>query len=180
VARVSLVQEAERPDLAGLIATIRAQRGGRLPNLYRVLLNNPAIAEGWLNLFTAIRQKSKLSGKLREFAILRVGLMNGASYEVRAHVPFALAEGASQAQIDALENWRGSKLFGKEERAVLGYSEAMTRDIRVPDALFSDLEEFLDETEIVELTTTIAGYNLVSRFLEALHVDQEAKAPVVR
>jgi alkylhydroperoxidase family enzyme len=176
VARVALVQEAERPELAGLIATIRAERGGRLPNLYRALLNSPPVAEGWLKLFTAIRQKTKLSGKLRELAILRVGLLNGATYEVRAHVPFGLAEGMSQAQIDAIENWRESKLFSKEERAVLGYADAMTRDIRVPDALFAELKGFLDEREIVELTTTIAGYNLVSRFLEAIHVDQERPA----
>ena len=170
MARVSLVGEGERPELAGLIETIKAERGGRLLDLYRVLLNSPPIAEGWLKLFTAIRQKSKLAGRLRELAILRVALLNGAAYEYRAHVPFALAEGLPQERIDALEGWRESKLYSKEERAVLAYTDAMTRDIKVPDALFAELRGVLDERETVELTATIAGYNLVSRFLVAMQL----------
>jgi alkylhydroperoxidase family enzyme len=168
---VSLIGEGERPELAGLIDTIKAERGGRLLNLYRVLLNSPPVAEGWLKLFTAIRQKTKLPGRFRELAILRVALLNGAAYEYRAHVPFALADGISQEKIDALEGWRDSKLFAPEERAVLAYTDAMTRDIRVPDALFSEIRAVFDEREVVELTATIAGYNLVSRFLVAMSLD---------
>jgi alkylhydroperoxidase family enzyme len=168
---VSLIGEGERPELAGLIDTIKAERGGRLLNLYRVLLNSPPVAEGWLKLFTAIRQKTKLPGRFRELAILRVALLNGAAYEYRAHVPFALADGVSQEKIDALDGWRDSKLFGPEERAVLAYTDAMTRDIRVPDALFSEIRAAFDEREVVELTATIAGYNLVSRFLVAMSLD---------
>jgi alkylhydroperoxidase family enzyme len=170
VARVPLVGEGERPELKGLIETIKAERGGRLLDLYRVLLNSPAIAEGWLKLFTAIRQKSKLPGNHRELAILRVALLNGADYEYRAHVPFALKEGVAQEKIDALEGWRGSKLFSKEERVVLAYTDAMTRDIKVPDVLFAEVRAVLDERETVELTATIAGYNLVSRFLVAMQL----------
>lgn len=34
-------------------------------NLYRMLLNSPPVAEGWLTLFTAIRQKAKLADRYR-------------------------------------------------------------------------------------------------------------------
>src|SRR6266571_2563301 len=141
VARVSLIEEGKHPELAGLIAAIKAERGGRLANLYRALLNSPAVAEGWLKLFTAVRQKAKLAGRCRELAILRVALLNGADYEYRAHVPFALKDGVTQGQIDALSEWQGSKSF--------------------------------DDRERVELTATVAGYNLVSRFLVAMQIDQE-------
>jgi alkylhydroperoxidase family enzyme len=171
VARVAMIAEGQRPELAGLIDTIKKERGGRLLNLYQVLLNSPPVAEGWLKLITAIRQKTKLSGRHRELAILRVALLNGAAYEYRAHVPFAVAEGVAQEKIDALERWRDSKLFDAGERTVLAYADAMTRDIRVPDALFAELRAVLDERETVELTATIAGYNLVSRFLVAMNLD---------
>jgi AhpD family alkylhydroperoxidase len=170
VARVTLVKEGQRPELEALIGTIKAERGGRLLDLYAVLLNSPPIAEGWLKLFTAIRQKSKLPGALRELAILRVALLNGAAYEYRAHVPFALKEGVAQERIDALEGWRESKLFSREERAVLAYTDAMTREIKVADEVFAAVRAVLDERETVELTTTIAGYNLVSRFLVAMQL----------
>ena len=173
MARVSLIKEGERPELEGLIATIRAERGGRFPNLYRALLNSPAVAEGWLRLFTAVRQKAKLPGRYRELAILRVALLNKADYEYRAHVPFALQEGATQAQIDALPAWQISREFDDHERAVLAYTDSVTRDIRASDAVFAELKRRFDDRELVELTATVAGYNLVSRFLEAMQIDHE-------
>lgn len=173
MARVSLIEEGKHPELAGLIAAIKAERGGRLANLYRALLNSPAVAEGWLKLFTAVRQKAKLAGRCRELAILRVALLNGADYEYRAHVPFALKDGVTQGQIDALPEWQGSKSFDDRERAVLAYTDCVTREIRVPDSVFAQARRHFDDRELVELTATVAGYNLVSRFLVAMQIDQE-------
>ena len=173
MARVSLIKEGERPELDGLIGSIKAERGGRLLNLYRALLNSPPVAEGWLKLFTAIRQKGKLPGHFRELAILRVALLNGADYEYRAHLPVALKEGVTQQQIDALGAWQVSKIFGERERAVLAYTDCMTREVRVPDPVFAELRRHFDDRELVELTATVGGYNLVSRFLEAMRIDHE-------
>jgi alkylhydroperoxidase family enzyme len=58
--------------------------------------------------------------------------------------------------------------------AVLAYADSMTRDVHVPDDVFDRVREHLDERHVVELTATIAAYNSVSRFLEALHIDHEA------
>lgn len=173
MARIALIEDGKHPELSELIATIKAERGGRLLNLYRALLNSPPIAEGWLKLFTAIRQKSKLPGRYRELAILRVAIVNGADYEYRAHVPFALKDGVTQEQIDALPGWQVSKCFDDRERAVLAYTDYMTREIRVPDPVFAEARRHFDDRELVELTATVGGYNLVSRFLEAICVDQQ-------
>ena len=170
MARVPLQDEKSMPGELALINQIRAERG-RLLNLYRVLLNSPEICAGWLKLFTAIRQKGKLSDRWRELAIMRVAVINGAPYEYQAHVPFALKSGLTQAQLDSLERWREAKLFDDRDSAVLAYTDSMTRDIHVPDDVFAPLKGFLDDREIVELTATVAGYNLVSRFLEAMQVD---------
>jgi alkylhydroperoxidase family enzyme len=169
--RVPLIDEKTDPALAQLIATIKSERGGKLLRLYQALLNSPPVAEGWLKLFTAIRQKTKLGGRYRELAILRVALLNGADYEYRAHLPFALQEGLSQVQIDAIQGWQLSERFDARERTVLAYTDAMTRGIRVPDAVFAEVARHFDERETVELTATIAGYNLVSRFLVAMQLD---------
>lgn len=59
------------------------------------------------------------------------------------------------------------------QKAVLLYTDAMTRNITVPDPLFERLKtEGFTDREIVELTATIAGYNCVSRFLVALDVGE--------
>jgi alkylhydroperoxidase family enzyme len=169
--RVPLIDEKTHPELTQLIATIKSERGGKLLHLYQALLNSPPVAEGWLKLFTAIRQKTELGGRFRELAILRVALLNGADYEYRAHLPFALQEGVSQEQIDSIPGWQLSESFDPRERAVLAYTDAMTRGVRVPDAIFEGVRRHFDERETVELTATIAGYNLVSRFLVAMQLE---------
>ena len=60
---------------------------------------------------------------------------------------------------------------------MLAYADAMTRDVRVPDEVFAAIRPAFDDRRLVELTATIAGYNMVSRFLEALklHGGDETK-----
>lgn len=173
MARVAYGDENDSPAIKALADQIRSERDGRMLNLYSMLLNAPPVAEGWLALFTAIRQQCTLRGDYRELVILRVALLNGADYEYQVHVPFALSEGVTQCQIDALAQWQESSVLTPEQRAVLAYTDSMTRDIHVPDAVFDALRDYFNKREIVELTATIGGYNLVSRFLEALAVDPE-------
>lgn len=173
MARLPYIEEQDHPELAPLVARIKAERG-KLLDLYKVLLHSPAVMEGWLAFFTAIRQKTKLGGRYRELAILRVAVLNGADYEYQAHLPFALKEGSSSEQIAALKAWQLSPLFDAAERAVLAYTDAMTKEIQVPDGLFAEVQKHFDAQELVELTATIAGYNLVSRFLEAMQVHHQS------
>jgi len=162
----------QNPEVAELAAQIRKERG-KMHNLYKMLLNSPPIARGWLNLLTAVRQQANLSGKYRELAILLVAIINGAEYERAGHVPHAKKEGLTDAQIDALADWRKSKAFDDVERSVLAYTEAMTKEVHVSDAVFAAVTKHFDQREMTELTATIAAYNLVSRFLEALQIDPE-------
>ena len=57
---------------------------------------------------------------------------------------------------------------------MLAYTTAMTREIRVRDDVFAAVRAHFAPAQVVELTATIGGYNLVSRFLEALEVDHES------
>jgi alkylhydroperoxidase family enzyme len=49
----------------------------------------------------------------------------------------------------------------------------MTRDIHVDPALVQLLRADLGERQLVELVGTIASYNMVSRFLEALQIHSD-------
>lgn len=62
----------------------------------------------------------------------------------------------------------------KAERAVLAYTDSMTKEIQVSDELFAEVRKHFDAQGLVELTATIAGYNLVSRFLEAMQVHHQS------
>jgi alkylhydroperoxidase family enzyme len=165
--------DASRYEHEPLVERIKRERGGKLLNLYKMLLHSPPVAEGWLTFFTAVRQKAELPGRYRELAILRIAVLNGAEYEFNAHAPVALSEGIAQAMIDDLRANRVPPALEDADRAVLKYADSMTRDVHVPDDVFAQVREHLTKRDVVELTATIAAYNCVSRFLEALRIDQE-------
>jgi alkylhydroperoxidase family enzyme len=53
---------------------------------------------------------------------------------------------------------------------VLAYIDAMTRHIQVPDAVFAAVNALHAPRQMVEITATVAAYNMVSRCLEAFQI----------
>lgn len=166
--RITPAPPAATPEGRALEDRIRAARGEINP-LYAALLNSPAVAHGWEQMLTAIRQKTAIPAHLRELAILRIAVLNRADYEFTSHVPYARAAGVSEDKLAAVRSGDPAP-FDPQERLVLDYTEAMTRAIAVPDALFAQVAAAFDAKGRVELTATIAAYNMVSRFLVALHI----------
>jgi len=62
-------------------------------------------------------------------------------------------------------------VFEPTEKLILELTDAMTRDIVVPDEVMERLKQQFDSTGIVEIVATVAAYNMVSRFLVALNVE---------
>jgi len=168
--RLPPVEPGSRPELAQLERQILQERG-RISTLYRVLLHSAPLAQGWEAFFTAIRNSASLPARPRELAILRIAVLNGASYEFDAHVPHARKAGLPDEAIAALRTGSVPEALALEDRLVLELTDAMTRDIEVPDALFERVREHFDAERLVELVATIAAYNMVSRFLVALRIE---------
>jgi alkylhydroperoxidase family enzyme len=163
---------------ADLVAAIRARRaGGKLLNLDRMLLHSPAFAKGWNTMFAAIRGQLSLAPLLRELTIMAIGSLNHADYEWAQHRGEFLAAGGTEAQLAALKDpdaaARDEKLFGEGERATLALAIEMTRDVEVKAATLKRVRARLPEQQLIELVGTIAGYNMVSRFVVATGVELE-------
>lgn len=156
------------PETLAAEAQILRSRG-TVTSLYGVLLNSPSIAAGWEALMTAIRQQSSLAPRLREMVILRVAVLNGADYEFEAHLPHAREAGVEDDEIDWIRT--GSREhFSNVETVVLDYTDTMTRSVTVADQLFGRVQRLFGPRELIDLTATIAAYNMVSRFLCALEI----------
>ena len=174
MARVPLIDEKAIPQLSDLVGKIKGARGGRLINIYRLMLHSPALANAWFDLNQAVRYETEIDGQSRELAVIRVALVNKVEYVVRAHGPaYALKEGLTPAQVEAVADWKPSKLFSAQQRALLAYTDAMTREIDVPENVFKEIRNHFSERQVVELTMLIGAYNMLTRFLKALKVDPE-------
>jgi 4-carboxymuconolactone decarboxylase len=168
--RIAPVVPGTRAALAPLEARIRKARG-EISLLYQVLLNSPPVAEGWEAMLTAIRNRTGIPPRVRELAILRVAVLNDAPYEFDMHVPHARAAGMSDAAIAAVRETPVSEAWDALDRQVIQLTDAMTRDIKVPDAVFDPLLTHFGPQQMLELTATIAAYNMVSRFLTVLRIE---------
>ena len=164
------------PDVVG---PIRARRpGGKLLNLDRMLLNSPAFAQAWNTMFGTIRQKLSLPGKLREIAIMSIGVLNRAEYEWFQHEGEFLKAGGTKEQLASIRNasaaLKDTKHFDEAELAALALTYEMTRNIQVKPATMKRIQALLPTDQLVELIGTIAGYNMVSRFVVATGVEVES------
>jgi alkylhydroperoxidase family enzyme len=174
MARVGLLnKEQADPEVQEMFEKME-NKGFPILNLYRVMAHCPQLGRSFLRLGNMILFKGTLPPDLRELAILRVGHISRAKYEWTQHVPIALSAGAKQEQIDALPDWENSGKFSPRERAVLRYTDEVTRDIRVKDPTFAAVRGFLNEEGVVELTLTIGYYAMVCRILEALQIELES------
>lgn len=169
--RVPLVEPDTRPELAEVEKSIRVERGGEIAVLYQALLNSPPIASGWEKMLTAVRNRTLVPADLRELVILRVAVINRASFEFDAHAPHAARAGVSAEKIDAVRQWPNRReIFSNDEQLVLELTERMTRDVDVPDDLMERVRSRFDPRGVVEVVATVAAYNMVSRFLVALNI----------
>jgi len=114
----------------------------------------------WLDFNSAIRFDTRLDGRTRELAIMLVAILNGVDYIVQAHgSSYALKEGLTREQVEALADWRASNAYDAGQRALLAYVEAMTRAVAVPDDVFAGVLEHYGEQQLVELTVLVGAYN---------------------
>lgn len=164
-----------------LVDAVLKRRGGTLINLDKALLWSEPLARAWNIYLGTVRAGLPTSRKLRELGICTVALLTGATYEYHHHAPDFLTAGGTQAELDALNvlvkaDARQSAQhpdLGAVEQLVVQYAAQMTVDVKVQDAVFDALRQHFTTTELVELTSAIATYNMVARFLVALGVSPE-------
>jgi len=144
-------------------------------NLFRMLAHSPPVLSGFVKLGGALLQDCTLDPRLRELAIVRVGLLAGASYEVDKHTAIARAVGLSDAELRALQPGESPHALSDAARAVMELTDELFGGVRAGDAVLTRVRQHLDDRQLVELVVTIGYYGLVCRVLETLGVDQEVK-----
>ncbi|KAL0942519.1 carboxymuconolactone decarboxylase [Colletotrichum truncatum] len=165
---------------AAIVSRIQARRAPRpLQPLDLTLLHAPPVADGWNSFLGAVRTQTTIGADIRELAISRVAVVNKAWYEWGHHAPLAVQAGVSAEGMDAIKSEaplelgaRPALYLSEKQWAVLVYTDEMTRNVRVKNETFEKLKGLFSEREVVEITTTVACYNCVSRFLVALDVGE--------
>ena len=158
---------------SAIVDRITARRHPRpLQPLDLTLLHSPAVADGWNSFLGAVRTRTVVPADLRELAISRVAVVNGAWYEWMHHAPLAVAAGVGEEGM-AVARRDGELLLlspssspeggmmeipqglSEKQWVVLCYADEMTRNVEVRDGTFERLRALFDEKEVVEITATV-------------------------
>ncbi|MES2257557.1 MAG: carboxymuconolactone decarboxylase family protein [Pseudomonadota bacterium] len=105
--------------------------------------------------------KLGLEPSLLELIKLRASQVNGCAYCVDMHTGDMRKAGESERRIHGVLVWRETPFFSARERAVLGWTEALTRlsETHAPDADYAALAEQFDAAGMVAVTMAINVIN---------------------
>jgi len=143
-------------------------------NIYRMLANSEAGLKGFIRMGNALLFRCELDAGLRELAILRVGRLSRAAYEVFQHERIAREAGVGDDKIAALRDATiEAPAFSDSEKAVLRFTDDVVRNVKASDRNLKAVQAFLSPGAVVELTLTIGYYMMVCRFLETTGVEGE-------
>ncbi|MBA3810585.1 MAG: carboxymuconolactone decarboxylase family protein [Caulobacteraceae bacterium] len=142
-------------------------------NIFRMMGHAGELLDGFTRLGTQILNFTSLDPVLREIAILRVGILSGAGYEVFQHERIARRLGLTDALIAAVRKGPAAAAFDEAQREVMAFTDDVVANVRGGDATFEPLKRRLGYKALQELTLTIGYYMMVSRFLETFDVDIE-------
>lgn len=84
------------------------------------------------------------------------------------------AAGVTEAQLLDLPIYQSSTAFSVLDKLVLEYAETMTKTpVELPDTLFTALQQYFNEAQLVELTAVIAWENYRARFDHAFGIEAQ-------
>jgi len=146
-------------------------------NIFRMMAHAEANMIPAMRLGNSILHKQKLSAVNRELLILQVAQLESGAYEWRQHVPIALGVGATQAQIDAVEQTDyGAAALNEAERALLVFGREVVEKVRVGDAVFAGVRKHFSDQEIVEAIIALGFYMMMARLTEVTETDLDPAA----
>ncbi len=137
---------------------------------FNAWLYSPEAGERAQKLGETLRFNNAMPPTLREVAILCVAVHWRAQYEWWAHVRIARKEGLDEAVINAILTGEEPTETELGVQAVTAFAREILNDKRVTDATFADAMARLGERGIVDLTTLLGYYCMVSASLNVFQV----------
>ena len=129
----------------------------------------PDAMDALLRLHKTI-EGSGLENSLINLVKVRASQINRCAFCIDLHTRHARAAGETERRLYLLSAWRESSVFDEEERAALGWTEALTRiaDDHAKDDLFKALRKHFADAEIAYLTALIGLINAWNRLAVGL------------
>lgn len=147
---------------------------GRVAGPWLVMLHTPPIADMVAHLGALLRFDLPFDPPVRELAILATVRELKCEFEWAAHVAEGRKVGVREEAIDAVRAGTAPAGLTPDEAQVVNYVHLIVRQHRVDDATFEAMKARFGERGLVELTSLIGYYNMVSTVMDAFGVEPPA------
>jgi len=154
---------------------------GRTSNLVRILSqHSPYLARWFVGFVGAVRQPNLgavSDMRLRNLATIKTSMANECNYCTAHTSILGQTMGLTDAEIGAMQSdgYRESPLFNEKEKAVIAWSEAVTRNTAKSDkALWDEMKRLFTDAEIVEITLAGAMFNMINRLNDTFWTELES------
>jgi 4-carboxymuconolactone decarboxylase len=142
-------------------------------NIFRMMAGGEGLLRAFSRMGNYLLFRTKLDPVLREIAIIRVGVLSKATYEVHQHEQMGRTLGMSDALIAAIRAGADDPTFTALQAMVMRFTDDVVANVRAGDATFQPLLATLSQQDVQELTMTIGYYMMVARYLETFDIELE-------
>ena len=140
------------------------------------LLRSPQLLDRVGKLGEYLRFGSIIEGRIRELVICAVSRALTNQFEWLMHAPLAVMEGVAQATIDALYAGARPKHVPPDEEAALDFARELLATHGVSEPTYASALTHFGEQGLVELTTLIGYFVMVSWLMNVAHTPAQAGA----
>ena len=143
------------------------------------LLRSPELLARVQKVGEFLRFQSSLSPRASEFATLIAARTWSQQFEWFTHVPLALKAGSSQDTIDALREGRRPTAMSDEESLVHDFATELLLQHGASETTYRRAVEHFGEHGVVELTSLIGNFVMISMVLNVTHTPEEPNPAVM-
>lgn len=162
------------PDLATLPDNLKEIIAGkRDANVYKMLMHSPNVAPGFTAMADAVMWSKAWSAQWRELAIVRVGELYAAPYEVHQHKQIGRLVGLSEAKLAACAVGADQSSLTADEQAILRLTDALVATHTLSDAERREGLTLMGANGFADFVLTVGFYQAVSNFLNVFEVEIE-------
>lgn len=166
---VQPLERSHAPEDSRPILEAIEEKFGQSLNIFNTMAYQPDVLGGVTQINDGIH--NDLPDKLRELAYSIASHLNNCDYCSHYHQQAAKKAGVTDGQLAAIADYADSDQFDQQEKAVLSYSEQLTKTSEVDAATVAKLKESLSDTQLVTLAATVALANFTNRFNHGLDIE---------
>lgn len=130
-------------------------------NIYTTLARSPEICTSWIGMINGV-YASGLDPRLREIALVRIGVVTDSKYELHQHRLIALKNGVTEEEIEHIINQYTVTSLDADGNLICRAIDELRASFTLSDETFAGLSALLDTKDLVSLGATIAIYFAVA------------------